>query len=301
MIITRLRDGMGNQMFQYAIGRALSIKYNTSLGINIESLLDSSYNISHTFRDYNLDVFNIKAEIIDGSKVPFTHKYYNKEPVSFGIRVARFILKNLLRVQLKGKEKKFDLGFNSSIFSLGPNAFLDGYWQSEKYFIDIADIIRKDFTPNNEPPLIVKNLMEVIEKENSICIHVRSGDYVGNKDFEVVNKEYYDKAINYVNSKNKIDKIYIFSDDIKWCEDNMSFPFPTMFVGDEYKGVKNEWHHILMRSCKNFIIPNSTYSWWAAWLAPYDNKIVIAPKKWFPDASVNKNYQDIVPEKWIKI
>lgn len=297
MIITKIKDGMGNQMFQYAIGRALSVKNNVSLGLDIDILLDHIYKRHHTFRDYYLDIFNIQAEIVDRSKIPFIHKYYNKEHLS----IIRFILKILFRVKLKGKEERFNLGFDPSILSLGSDAFLDGYWQSEKYFIDIADIIRKDFTLKNEPPLVIKNLMEVIEKENSLCIHIRRGDYIGNKDFEVVDKEYYNKAVNYMNSKTTIDKIYVFSDDIKWCKENMNFTFPFMFVEGEYIGAKDEWHHILMRSCKNFIIPNSTYAWWAAWLAPHKKKIIVAPKKWFPDASINKNYQDIVPEKWIKI
>jgi hypothetical protein len=137
--------------------------------------------------------------------------------------------------------------------------------------------------------------------ENSLCIHVRRGDYVGSVNHEVVTRDYYDRALEYINKKTKIDKIYLFSDDIKWCEENLKFEIPTMYVGDEYAGEKAEGHHILMRSCKHFIIPNSTFSWWAAWLAPYKDKIIVAPKKWYPETSKYNDEDNIVPESWIKI
>jgi hypothetical protein len=144
-------------------------------------------------------------------------------------------------------------------------------------------------------------LAEIIKKENSLCVHVRRGDYVGNTNHEIVNKDYYDKGIDKLKVMTNIDKIYVFSDDIRWCEKNLKFDIPTMFVGDEYAGEKAEWHHILMRSCKNFIIPNSTFSWWAAWLSDSRNKIIIAPKQWFPNSSIHADNTDIIPDNWIKI
>jgi hypothetical protein len=142
-------------------------------------------------------------------------------------------------------------------------------------------------------------LIEVIKKENSLCIHVRRGDYVGNKYHEIVGKEYYNKGIDYISSKIKIDKIYVFSDDIKWCEENMHFDYPTMFVSDEYAGQKAEGHMALMRACKYFIIPNSSYAWWASWLSESKDKIVVVPKQWFTDEKINSD--DLIPEGWIRI
>jgi len=161
------------------------------------------------------------------------------------------------------------------------------------------DIIRKDFTLKEDLSINIKNLMEVIEKENSLCIHVRRGDYIGNSSYDVIEKEYYDKSIEKVNSLTKIDRIYVFSDDIKWCEENMRFDFPIIFVGEEYRGKKEEGHMILMSKCKNFIIPNSSFAWWGAWLCENKNKIVICPKQWFNDEHINTD--DLIPKEWIKI
>jgi hypothetical protein len=122
---------------------------------------------------------------------------------------------------------------------------------------------------------------------------------VGNSFHEIVGKDYYDRGIERIKSLTKIDKIYVFSDDVKWCEDNMKFEFPTMFVGDEYSGVKAEGHMALMSSCHNFIIPNSSFAWWSAWLSTYKDKIVIVPKQWFVDSSINSD--DLIPSGWIRI
>ena len=96
-----------------------------------------------------------------------------------------------------------------------------------------------------------------------------------------------------------VEKIYVFSDDIEWCRANLSFGIPTMFVGDEYAGEKGEGHMYLMSKCKYFIIANSSFSWWGAWLALFKDKIVICPKQWFGDASIDTS--DLIPESWIRI
>ncbi|MCX6754458.1 MAG: alpha-1,2-fucosyltransferase [Candidatus Nomurabacteria bacterium] len=292
MIITKLKGGMGNQMFQYALGRALSVKYGTSLGLDLSFLLDRTPRPNFTFREYDLDIFNIiNVDRVSQSKIPFLYRNFNGK---FGLYFDYFRRKFF---RLRGIEKSFN--FDLTILNIGSNAYLDGYWQSYKYFADIEDIIRKDFTLKDELSLNIKNLMEVIKKENSLCIHVRRGDYVGNSNHEIVGKEYYDKGIKILSEKTKIDKIYVFSDDVKWCEDNMKFDFPVMFVGEEYSGIKAEGHFSLMSACHSFIIPNSSFSWWAAWLSVHKDKIVIVPKKWFGDASINSD--DLIPKEWIRI
>ena len=282
---------MGNQMFQYALGRALSLKYNVPLGFDLSFLLETTPRLNFTFRNYDLDVFNIKAEIVSSGKVPFVNRVFKGKVGQIFDYLRRYFSFN------KGVEKSWD--FDPSILSIGPDTYLDGYWQNPKYFENIEDIIRSDFTLKDKLSLNIENLKEVIEKENSLCIHVRRGDYVGNKNHEVVGEKYYKEGIEKMKSLVKIDKIYVFSDDIKWCEENMRFDFPIMFVGEEYAGQKAEGHLILMSSCKNFIIPNSTFAWWGAWLSINKDKKVIVPQKWFPFMITNDN--DIVPKEWIKI
>jgi hypothetical protein len=284
---------MGNQMFQYALGRALSMKNNVPLGFDLTYLLDRTPIPNFTYRDYNLDVFNIEANIVSKQDIPFLYRKYS---LGIFMRYIDYIRRKLIHT--KGKEKK-DCHFDFTMLDLGPDAYLEGWWQSYKYFESISDIIRQDFTLKDKLPLHIENLREVIKKENSLCIHVRRGDYVGNSHHEIVGKDYYDRGIEKIKSLTKIDKIYVFSDDVKWCKDNMKFEFPTMFVGDEYSGVKAEGHMTLMSSCHNFIIPNSSFAWWSAWLSTYKDKIVIVPKQWFVDASINSD--DLIPKEWIRI
>jgi len=288
MIITKLKGGMGNQMFQYALGRALSLKYGVPLKLDIEE-----YSIKNKVeRHYDLDLFNISAEVAQINEIPKSHRNIIKN---------RFLIKinSIMNRFFKEKGSEVSFTFDSSILNIGPDAYLDGYWQSPKYFENIESIIRKDFTLKNKLPLNIENLKEVIKKENSLCIHIRRGDYVGNAFHEIVGKEYYRESIEKMKSLTTVDKIYVFSDDIKWCEDNMKFDLPVMFVGEEYAGQKAEGHMTLMSACHNFIIPNSSFAWWSAYLCEFKDKKVIVPKQWFTDASINSD--DLIPKDWIRV
>jgi hypothetical protein len=249
MIVVRLKGGTGNQMFQYAYGRALSLKKGETLG------LDKNYLGSFaTPREYTLDVFNIKAQLAKSYQI---------------------------------------------FFSMLTLRYFDGYWQSENYFKEFENEIRKDFKLKNSPAQNILDLAKEISSSDSLCLHVRRGDYVGNAYHETVDRKYYEQGLKYISERTAISRIYVFSDDIEWCKENMKFDYPMTFVGDEYSGEKGEGHLYLMSACKNFLIPNSSFSWWAAWLSESKNKIVVAPKKWFNDESVNTD--DITPKEWIRI
>lgn len=289
MIIVKLKGGMGNQMFQYALGRALSVRHGVPLGLDLSFLLDTTPRLGFTFRNYDLDVFNIKAEVVPSKKIPFVNRAFKGMPGQILDYLRKFLF-------IKGVEKSFS--FDPNILDLGSDAYLDGYWQSPKYFENISDIIREDFTLKDRLPENIDKLKKEIENCNSLCVHVRRGDYVGNKFHDVVGKDYYDNAIEKMKSLTDIDKVYVFSDDIKWCEENMHFDLPTMFVSEEYAGQKAEGHLALMSACKNFIIPNSTFAWWGAWLSNNKDKKVIVPKQWFGIKFVKF---DIVLKEWIKM
>ena len=289
MVTVRLKGGLGNQMFQYALGRVLAIKNDTQLKLDTSFLKYNFKNI--TKRTYGLDIFHIHAEIDQDPSIPFVFKDYGNKSLMYLMRWIRKFLK------IKGQEKSFN--FNSSILNSGPNIYLDGYWQSPKYFKGYEDVIRKDFTFKNSPASNIQILAEEILKTNSLGIHIRRCDYVGNKNRDFLNKEYWNRGIEYIKSHTQIDKIYVFSDDIAWCESNMKFEFPTIFVGEDYIGHKDEGHMYLMNQCKNFIIANSSFSWWGAWLSDRDRKIVICPKQWFGNATIDTS--DLIPENWIRI
>lgn len=283
MITVRLSGGMGNQMFQYAAGRALAVKNNTTVELDTTYLENPSPRKNFTARDYSLDVFTIEATLISHNKTPlqiFFHKIKNKF------------------FPAKGVERSFQ--FDPKVLSLGPNAFLEGYWQSPRYFSSISDTIKNDFTLKHSLSEASRALMAEIRNTVSVAVHVRRGDYVGHSYHDVgITQTYYDQGLQYIADTQAIDKVYVFSDDIAWCKEHLQFPFETIYVGEEHAGIKGEGHMMLMSACKHFVIPNSTFSWWAAWLSGYEAKIVIAPKEWFTDKSINTN--DLIPEEWVRM
>lgn len=261
MIIVRLKGGLGNQMFQYALGRVLAIKNNTEL------LLDLNYFKSKNFttRAYNLSTFNIKAKILQENKIPFFIKYFLP------------IFKKI---------------------NWNKNIYLDGYFQSEKYFKEYTGVIREDFTLK-EVSIKSESLIKEIKNCNSVCMHIRRGDYIGNKFHPLQDISYYENGIKELEKNVKIDNIYIFSDDIVWCKENLQFNYNIMFVNKDDLGITDVEELWIMTLCKYFIIANSSFSWWGAWLSERVGKIVVCPQKWFADKNIDTS--DLIPEDWIRL
>ena len=169
---------------------------------------------------------------------------------------------------------------------------LHGYFQSEKYFKDIEDLIRFYFEPTDSVVVKLKSKYGNIF-ENSCAVHVRRGDFVGNKTHQVCDQDYYNRAIELMKSKTQVDNFLIFSDDIVWCKAN--FPSDYHFI-DGNLDVEDLF---LLSFCTNQIISNSSFSWWGAWLNKNPNKIIIAPKRWFADGKLDD--KDIYTKDMIKI
>lgn len=289
MIVVRLKGGLGNQMFQYALGHVLAIKNNTELKVNTLYLDLNSKNI--TKRTLDLDVFNVNLNILESKDLPFIYRFHKYKMFI----LISFLFKKILKP--KGIEQNF--AFNEEFLDLKGDTYLDGYFQSPKYFKGYEDVIRKDFTFKNNFTKNILDLSGEIKNTHSLCVHFRRTDYVNNKNHDVVDMDYYIRGIGYIKNKSKIDKIYVFSDDITWCKENLKFDIPTFFVGDEYVGDKNSGHLFLMSQCHNFVIANSSFSWWAAWLANHPGKMVVAPKQWFGDSNIDTS--DLIPDDWIRI
>ncbi len=291
MIIVRLKGGRGNQMFQYALGRALSLKNDTILKLDTTYLENKTKRKNFTFRNFDLSIFNIKAEIAKTSDLPFFYRFLNGRFVFiFEALVNKFKLGG-------GLEKKFS--FNENILNLKDGAYVSGYWQSPKYFSEIESTIRNDFSLKELPLQNIQDKAHEIKNTDSVCIHVRRGDYVGNPFYDVTDLDFYKKGIDLIRSQKNISKIYVFSDDIDWCKENLKFDIETFFVDDSFNGDKNEGTMYLMSFCKNFVISNSTFAWWGAWLAPSSDKIVVCPKRWFGDDIIDTS--DLIPKEWIRI
>ena len=283
---------MGNQMFQYALGRALSIKHRVPLKLDTTFLLDRTQRPGMTFRDYELGVFSIDAAFATKKEIPFLHRMH-------GGGMIAIVLDKLRRKVFPSKGTERGTAFNPDILSVGPHVYLEGYWQSHKYFDAYSDQIKKDLTIKQPLPKHIRTLQSEIGACTSACMHVRRGDYIGNPYHDVVGIEYYQSALVVVKERTTIDHLYIFSNDAAWCTDNLKFDVPTTVVGDEYAGERQIGHFALMQACTHFIIANSSFSWWAAWLGQSAGSVVIAPKQWFGDDAIDTSSR--IPDNWIQI
>jgi hypothetical protein len=252
MIIVKFKGGLGNQMFQYAFGKKLSIDRNTNLKFD-KTFLDNKIwqkITGVTVRSYELGEFNVK--------VKFT-------------------------------------SFWDKIFPV-----LNGYWQNEKHFKDIRNILIEDFDLKYKSKNFLK-ISKIVSRPNSVGIHFRRGDYAEraktNKYHGLVSLGYYKKAICLIGRKIKNPHFYIFSDDVDWVKKNFQSGKSTTYISGSCK-LKNAEELALMCKCKHNIIANSSFSWWGAWLNNNPKKIVIAPKKWF---GVGVESRGIVPKNWIRI
>ena len=297
MIVVRLMGGMGNQMFQYAVARNLAIMNNTSVKLDLNFLLDRTERESFTFRNYDLDLFNIDGAIADESQ-SLQYKYYKSKIM----RKIGFIKTKLFCRKYKIITEKH-YHFDPKVLERGDNSYLIGFWQSYKYFSEVEKEIKKDFSFKNEMGEKAKEMLKEINDKESICVNIRRGDYVEDKKalkhHGVCGLDYYKEAKILVDEKIKKPHYFIFSDDIQWCLKNIDFGENMTFVNNEYAGDRFSDKFRLMKNCKHFIIPNSSYAWWAAWLSKNEEKLVIAPKKWLADSSINTD--DVTPPNWVRI
>lgn len=285
MIITKLIGGLGNQMFQYAVGRSLAEKNKSQLFLDVTGY---EHQVGVTPRQYALSIFNTEEHFASSSDL---------DKLKFGSRLGK-----LLHLKSKQyiKEKTLNV-FDGRILNLPDNTYLNGFWQTEKYFSMIGDIIRSEFSLRPQFNHLDSSLISQIENSQSVSLHVRRGDYVSNVKTNlyhgVCSLDYYQNAIEFLKKTNGELKLFIFSDDIKWVKDNLKIEQKTVFVSNGQ--LKDYEELMLMSKCKHQIIANSSFSWWGAWLNVHPAKKVIAPKNWFNNNSAN--YNDIIPETWIRL
>lgn len=286
--------GMGNQMFQYAAAKALSIKLGVPLKLDLSFLTDRTFRENFTYRDFELNHFNIEIDVATALE----SKYYGLKS-EFCKAFNRYILRKEAVVYFY--EKTF--AYNRRFESLPPNTYLEGYWQSEKYFKQIRSILLEDFTFVSTPDEVNSQILESIQSQESTSVHIRRGDFIANK---VINEyhgicsiEYYNEAIRKIASSSSKPVFYFFSDDIEWVKTTFNdFAFECRFISNN-TGANSFEDMRLMSACKNNIIANSSFSWWGAWLNQNPEKIVVAPKQWFSNKAIDTS--DLIPEEWIKI
>ena len=280
MVITQLFGGLGNQMFQYAIAKSLSIYKNVPVKID-------HINLALIRQEYALDIFDADFTLLKNGELH---------------QLQILIEKNKLLLVQEAKNKEFQ--YDTTIFDLPYNSiYLAGYWQNEKYFSNIVDTIKKDFSFKKNTNKNHQLLLEEIESCNSVAVHIRRGDYAQNatinKIFGLCSLEYYRKTAEFIAAKVPKAKffVFVFDQNFEWIKNYFYFPYQFTIVDiNESKNYKYDLQ--LMSACKHQIIANSTFGWWAAWLNPNRQKIICAPQKWMQ--TDDKNTSDLIPENWYR-
>lgn len=291
MIIMKLKGGLGNQLFQYAAGRAIAERTHMKLKLDV-----SSYQ-SDLLRDYRLGNYDVASEIATREEIeslnPSKANY-----LRWVLRRLRWIFEPIHR-RSYFKERGFP--FNPEVLRIDQPAYLNGYWQSEKYFVAIRDILLRELTPRAMLNSASAAAARAMQASSSVSLHIRRGDYIANPGAHqihgVVPLEYYGAAVEHIAARVADPHFFIFSDDMAWVQDNLRIGFPMTYVGAEQRN--QDYDDLrLMSYCHHHIVANSSFSWWGAWLNPRTDKIVVAPQKWF---AAPIDVRDLTPAGWIRL
>lgn len=288
MKITKLQGGLGNQMFQYAVAKSRSVGEKTYLDFSF--LKRNNVSTEHfTKRDFELGIFNISFK-------EFSQK---ERDICFG----RSFKNKLLRKLFYGYTQVVKQTENELVqIPDSKNIYFDGYFQSEKYFIQNRELLLQEFSF----PLLDERNSETARKinssENSVSIHIRRGDYLKPEVLKYhgcLEDDYCVKAISCLKSKYMNLSFFVFSDDMEYAERLFQNLENVNFINDN--SGKDSWKDMaLMSECRHHIIANSSFSWWGAWLS-CKSGTTIAPQNWFNKDFANYEIDDFVPKSWIKI
>jgi hypothetical protein len=282
-IVVAMEGGLGNQMFQYAAGRALALRTGTHLGLDLRPLL------RHGQRAYGLADFQLNQGL---------------ELITDGRPEHVGGLRRLFRRLTSGEQTFRESGFayDERIRSAVAPLRLEGYFQSERYFSDAADTLRADFTPHPELLAAIDTLAErLLPPGPRLSLHVRRGDYANPATMAVhglMAPEYYDRALSAVTELVGQVTVCVFTDEPAWVRANLRLPAETRFISEQTRTALQDL--VLMSRCNHHITANSSFSWWGAWLNPQPDKVVITPEHWFQPAA-GLDARDLRPAGWLEV
>lgn len=292
LVITRIKGGLGNQLFCYAASRRLAFVNNLELVIDDVTgfVRDHQYQ-----RQYALNNFSIPIRKATSFERLEPFERYRRG-------LAKIISRHRSYNQRDYIEQEGD-DFDSRLLTVKPHGtlYLDGYWQSEQYFKDIEPIIRKDLSiipPDDETNV---SLARQIQNSLAVAVHVRFFDNPLDNGFTNASAEYYEKAILKINSFFPDAHFYIFSDQPAAARRLVLVPDNRVTLVSHNLSDDSAYADLwLMSQCQHFIIANSTFSWWGAWLASYAHKQIIAPG-FVRNGIMSWGFKGLIPESWIKI
>ncbi len=303
-VYTAIKGGLGNQMFQYAAGKSLASVAGCGLKLDL-SFYDKPGRA--TPRDYRLNVFRLDPTIAGASELAAVKGSLSKMFLRSRKRrkKARTLLRPLGRWITGNVYEEPHYHFDPGLFECRAPVLIDGYWQSERYFAGIGDIIRRDFRlrePLSEDSLRMAE--EIAEASVSVSVHVRRGDMANNPaihaNFGVCSLDYYRRAIDLIRACQPDPRFFVFSDEPDYVRRTFDFcPDHRLVDGN---ADRPEEDMFLMSQCDHQIIANSSFSWWGAWLNERPDKVVIAPRQWFSAAKLQRrNTMDLYPDGWFTL
>jgi Glycosyl transferase family 11 len=289
MVIARLMGGLGNQLFQYAAGRRLAHARSSLLKLDISDCGPRAK------RQYRLHHFNVTQTVATPAELA---RFRGKSPRALWTRIGDRFRPYARRRRLRERHFHFD----PAILDAGGDVYLSGYWQSERYFTDVAGLLRREITWRAQPDAPNAAMAERIRAVAAVSLHVRRGDYLTNPAalalHGVCSPAYYTAAVARVVAATPDAHFFVFSDEPEWAWSNMRLGRPTTFV--TLNGPDGDYEDLrLMSLCRHHVIANSSFSWWAAWLAARSDSLVIAPRRWFADPT--NDTSDLIPARWLRL
>lgn len=290
MVIVKLQGGLGNQMFQYAAARAVAPTRKCYFDLSFLNTNNIS-NSEFTARRFELSLFpNLNFKFLNTFLTKLISRGNEYKVYS--------LLRNLL---LHGFAAIHNCNSYEN-YSSARTLYLDGYFQNEQCFKHIRNMLLHEFQFPALTNMAANWLQAISNSTNAVSIHVRRGDYMKPAVLAyhgVLPLTYYQEAIAVTSERIRAAEFFVFSDDINWCRENLTLENKKVnFVTP----CGAAWEEMaLMSKCRHHIIANSSFSWWGAWLSTGDNKLVVAPERWFADQQMNDENRSLIPADWIKV
>lgn len=292
-VIARIKGGLGNQLFCYAAARRMALINHAELVIDDVTgfIRDRQYR-----RKYALDRFTISAKKATAFERMEPFERYRRGLAKYIARRGPFHLRRYVEQEIEGfDERLLALKVRGSIY-------LDGYWQSENYFKDMEQTIREDLRIIPPTDALNQQIAQQIRGCNAVALHVRWFNAPNDISPNIISTDYYRQAISLIEEKIESPHYFLFSDDPEAAGAKLSLPTGRVTFVSHNRGDQNAYADLwLMTLCHHFIIANSTFSWWGAWLGESADKLVIAPGTKI-NASVTKwGFKGLIPSRWIEV
>jgi hypothetical protein len=292
VIIVRLIGGLGNQLFQYAIARRMSVETKQPFKLDLTAYQHDR------LRTYGLRPFNTCQDVATPEEIRRVKP--PPENATRGGWPSR-MLRNLRYSQTWIRERT-PYVYDPRVTQASGDVYLEGYWANEAYFKPIEPMIRQEFTVTSQPDGENLAVARAITAATSVCLHVRRGDYAtdpATQQFHgLAPRSYYEQAVDRLTQTVTDPHFFIFSDDPVWVKEHLRLAHPVTYV--THNAADKDYEDLrLMASCRHHIIANSSFSWWGAWLAQSPGQIVIAPATWLNEPGIDTS--GATPARWIRV